>query len=73
MATCCDQNTTNFVNQSVTTIAYGGEYGERPLVQVVYYQDGAWVQQGISTQIIIEPGQIVVDHGGPATGLIKLT
>lgn len=73
MPTCCDLSVTNFVNQLSTTIAYGGEYGEHPLIEVVYYFEGNWVQQGISTQIRIEPGQIVVDHGGPATGLIKLT
>lgn len=73
MATCCDQNTTNFVNESVTTVAYGGEYGEHPLVEVVYYDGVNWIQQGMFTQVRIEPGQIVVDHGGNATGLIKLT
>lgn len=73
MATCCDQNMTNFVNQSVTTIAYGGEYGDHPLVEVVYFIGGQWIQSGVFTNIKIEPGQIVVDHGGPASGVIKLT
>lgn len=71
--TCCDQNTTTFVNQSVTTLPYNGEYGEHPLVEVVYLMGEEWIQQGVFTQIKIEPGQIVIDHGGPATGIIKLT
>lgn len=71
--TCCPLDTTNFVNQSTTTVPYGGEYGEHPLVEVIYLIDGVWIQQGVFTQIKIEAGQIVVDHGGAATGLIKLS
>lgn len=71
--TCCPLNTTNFVNQSSTTVPYNGEYGLRPLVQVTYFIDGQWIQQGVFSEIRIQAGQIVVDHGGPATGLIKLS
>ena len=73
MPTCCDLNTTNFVNQSVTTIAYNDELGEHPLIEVIYYNGANWSQQGVFTQIRKEVGQIVVDHGGPATGIIKLS
>lgn len=71
--TCCPLNTISFVNETVTTIPYSGEYGVHPLIEVVYFEGSQWIQQGISTQIRIEPGQIVVDHGGAASGIIKLT
>lgn len=70
---CCDLNTTTFVNQLTTTIAYGGEYGERPLVEVIYLVDGQWIQQGVFSNIRIQPGQIFIDHGGPSTGVVKLS
>lgn len=71
--TCCPLNTTTFVNESITTVPYNGEYGEHPLVEVVYLVDDVWIQQGVFTQKKIEAGQIVVDHGGNATGVIKLS
>lgn len=70
---CCELNTTNFVNQATTTIAYAGEFGDKPLVEVIYFIDGQWIQQGVFSNIRIQPTQIFIDHGGPATGIVKLS
>lgn len=70
---CCELNTTNFVNVATTTIPYAGEFGDKPLVQVIYYDGTSWVFMGIFTNIKIEPTQIVIDHGGLATGIVKLS
>lgn len=72
---CCNLNTVNFVNQLTTTVAYSGEFGPKPLVEVIYYDDVTeeWTQQGVFTNVRIQPGQIYVDHGGPATGIIKIS
>lgn len=71
--TCCEIIQQNFVNESITTVPYADELGEHPLIEVVYYDGTNWVQQGIFTQIRKESGQIVVDHGGLATGVIKIS
>lgn len=73
---CCPQSITSFAGVSVTNVHYNGEYGAEPTVTVVYYQDGAWRSQGVATgvSLIGTPVNTVrVDHGGPATGIIKLS
>lgn len=52
---------------------YNGEFGEKPLVEVIYYVDEEWIQQGVFTDVRIQPGQIVVNHGSAATGIIKVS
>lgn len=73
MPTCCSVNTVNFVNKTSTTVPYNGEFGEKPLVEVIYYVDEEWIQQGVFTDVRIQPGQIVVNHGSAATGIIKVS
>lgn len=67
---CCELNTVNFVNVATTTIPY---VGEKPLIQVSYYDGTSWVFNGVFTSIKIEPTQIVIDHGGLATGIVKIS
>jgi hypothetical protein len=67
--TCCVQNTFNFVNQAVTSVAFPNPVS----VEVLYKVDGVWIQAGVFTQITKSPTGVVVDHGGLATGIIKIT
>lgn len=67
---CCNVTIQSFLNQSSTTIPFTGQ---RPTVSVIYLQaDGTFLQSGVMTQINIAGTQVVVDHGGPASGWIKL-
>ena len=67
---CCPANITPFANATVTTVPY---IGNRPIVSVMYLQpDGSLIVAGIFTQIQITPTDVIVDHGGPSNGLIKL-
>lgn len=73
---CCPESITTFAGASSTTVPYNGEYGSNPKVTVLYLQDGLWVASGIMTQIAMigtPVTQVKVDHGGPATGIIKLS
>lgn len=79
MATCCPFETYPFVNQLVTTIPYGGQFGNHPHVELSYYIDDTWISgdaAGVFSQIrfIGNPvTSIEVDHGGPAIGIIKIS
>lgn len=73
---CCPLNTFNFINATQTTIPYAGEFGDKPLVDVMYLIDGEWIAKGVFTNIYLlgfPTSSIKVDHGGPATGVIKLS
>lgn len=74
---CCPFTETPFVSTASTTIPYDGTYGTIPNVQVLYEVDGVWYNMGVLTsiQLIGAPGpitSIVVDHGGVATGVVKV-
>lgn len=67
---CCDVNIIPFISQASTTIPYTGS---RPTVSVIYLQaDGTYLQAGVMTQINIIGTDVVVDHGGLASGFIKV-
>lgn len=68
--TCCPENTIPFVNQATSTIPFTGD---KPLVTVSYFIDGVWRALGVMTQIRFVGSNIEIDHGGAATGIIKLT
>lgn len=68
---CCAENITNFNNVSITNTPFIGTI--QPLVTVLYLVAGEWISAGISTQIAITPGNVKIDHGGPATGIVKLS
>lgn len=66
---CCPQNITSFFNQTSTTISYSGV---KPLVSVIYFVDGVWKEAGVFTEIRFTGSNVIVNHGGPATGKIVL-
>jgi len=67
---CCKESIFSFVNQATTSVGYTGA---KPTIQVLYLQpDGSFVQSGIFTQIQITATDIIIDHGGLATGTVKL-
>lgn len=67
--TCCPTIIQTFANESTTTVPFTGA---KPTVTVSYLVDGVWIAIGVATNIKISDTQVVVDHGGPATGLVKL-
>ena len=66
---CCNENITNFTNQTTTVIGYTEP---KPLVTVLYLIDGQW-RADIATGIKFVGANIVIDHGGPATGVVKIS
>lgn len=68
---CCTTNTKNFVQESVTTVPYTGL---KPTVDVLYLQpDNTFIGMGVFTQIEITATDVIVSHGGAASGIVKLT
>jgi hypothetical protein len=67
---CCPESITTFAGVSSTTVPYNGA---RPTVTVLYYDNGQWVSAGMGTVVKVTGTQVIVDHGGPATGIIKLS
>lgn len=66
---CCPQNITSFFNQPTTTIPYTGV---KPIVSVIYFVDGEWKVMGVGTEIRFTGSNIVINHGGPATGKVVI-
>jgi len=59
-----------FVALRSTTIPYTGV---KPTVTVAYLQpDGTLLFNGVFTQIDFQPTEIIITHGGPAAGYVKL-
>jgi len=67
---CCSIITQVFTSEAITTVPYTGD---KPTVSVIYLQpDGTFLSMGISTLIDIQAADVVVDHGGSASGIVKL-
>jgi hypothetical protein len=76
---CCSPTIVPFFNAATSTIDYGPslqlQFGQAPNVSVSYWDGTQFVAAGITTQIKFDTfpvTQIIVDHGGPATGIIKI-
>lgn len=76
---CCSPTIVPFFNAASTTVSYGPsmllQYGQAPNVSVTYWDGTQYVMAGITTQVKLvgfPVTQISVDHGGPATGFIKI-
>jgi hypothetical protein len=75
---CCAQTILPFTNEPITVIgltdALKNAYSFAPNIEVVYLdeQTGEYVLEGIITNVHITSSQIIIDHGGNATGFIKL-
>lgn len=65
--TCCKVTIETFAGEAVTTVDYTGV---RPTVEVLYLIDGTW--QTVASVITITDTQVIVDHGGISTGVVKL-
>jgi hypothetical protein len=67
---CCNYTIQPFALQSTTTVPY---VGDRPTIDVVYLQtDGTFLQMGVFTQINFTTTDVIINHGGPASGLVKI-
>jgi hypothetical protein len=67
---CCNPVITPFIEEAVTTVVYTGS---KPVIEVAYLQsDGSLLVSGIFTSITDNNGSYTIDHGAPATGIIKL-
>lgn len=67
---CCDVTTVIFVNQSITTIPWTTT--DKPVVQVAYQQTDGTYNFSFFVNIKRTPTEIIIDHGGPATGVVKI-
>lgn len=71
--TCCTTTTIPFANETSTTVNYTGT---RPTIEVAYLNpDGVSYtlgSMGISTLVTFTGNSFTIDHGGLASGLIKL-
>lgn len=68
--TCCAVNIIPFAFESVTTIPWTGD---RPTVSVIYIQDdNTFLQMGVFTQVNQTPTDIIITHGGLASGYVKI-
>lgn len=68
--TCCNSNITPFAAASTTMVPYTGN---RPTISVIYLQpDGTFLQAGVFTQINFTTTDVIIDHGGPASGYVLL-
>jgi len=67
---CCTITILPFAAALTTTIPYTGD---KPTVSVIYLQaDNTFLIAGVFTQINYIGSEVVVDHGGLASGYIKL-
>lgn len=67
---CCNLNITPFASVSTTTVPWTGN---RPTISVAYLQaDGTFLVNGMFTQIDFQPTEFIIDHGGPASGFVKI-
>lgn len=68
--TCCNVTIQPFAMEAVTTVPYTGV---KPTVSVAYLQsDGTLLVQGVMSQIDFQPTEFIIDHGGLASGIIKI-
>lgn len=66
---CCTTENVTFVNEAVTVIPY---IGARPMIEVAYLQPDNTFSLSVGTSIVFSDSEFTIDHGGPASGVIKL-
>lgn len=68
--TCCSPTIQQFSSESITTVPYTGT---RPTISVIYLQpDNSFLSSGVMTQINFTTTDVIIDHGGLASGVVKL-
>lgn len=77
---CCPQQRFSFANVEQTTLGYSeslrAKFGNTPNVEVFYVVGEAFALAGVDTVINLIGNpltQIIVYHGGPQIGFIKLS
>lgn len=76
MPTCCIPTQVQFANASTTSITYDqtmrDKYGVQPRVYVYYHDpvDGSFYHSPFFTHVTFNGTTIVVDHGGPNSGIV---
>jgi hypothetical protein len=79
MPQCCPPTEFSFSNATSTTIAYDeamrAKYGTKPRVNVYYYDtvSGELYLSPFFTVVKFISNNIIVDHGGPNSGIISVT
>lgn len=67
---CCSTTIQPFASEAITTVPYTGT---RPTIIVAYLQpDGTLLFNGVFTQINFTATDFIIDHGGLASGIVKL-
>jgi hypothetical protein len=75
----CDPTFISFINQSTLTIPYTAsmiaKYGNVPTIKAwIYDTDGTLVNMSVRQALdTYPPTQILIDFGGPATGILKIS
>lgn len=74
---CCPPILTTFLDAEETIIPYPQSlrdvYGNVPTIKVAYLENGIYKESaGFITHIALDTDEIKINHGGPATGVIKL-
>jgi hypothetical protein len=70
MSLCCTITTQEFTNEVTTTVPYTGD---EPTVNVYYVQPDGSYREDFMVQKVLGASSVVISHGGPATGFVKLT
>lgn len=66
---CCTVTIVPFVNEESTTVPYAGN---KPTVSVSYLIEGVWQALGVVTAQFLNNTQVIIQHGGPNTGVVKM-
>lgn len=81
MSKCCPSTTVQFINKSQSTIPYTEQmrdlYGRVPRVQIAYFDPEANDYYISNNQTLVKltgnpVSNIVIDHGGVSTGMVKI-
>ena len=67
---CCPEIIVPFNGVAETVVPYSGT---SPLIQMVYSVGGQLIAQGVFTNWTLSAGTITFDHGGVASGFIKIS
>lgn len=71
---CCNDIIVPFTDVEETIIPYPSTFTRMPIITVGYENtDGSITQIGIFTEARITSDSIQVYHGGPASGIIRIT
>lgn len=75
--TCCAPTIVPFTNEATKEIPYGDVmqeiYGSTPNIQVYYREGTEYVLSDDANRVDFNGERILVDFGGTATGIIKIT